>query len=53
MLSNTDIIEALHSSADRYNSPDSLYGYGIPDMVIALNKLQDKYVKIPDEESIA
>jgi len=50
---NTDIIDALHSSADRHNSPDSLYGYGIPDMVIALTKLQDLYVKIPDEEAIA
>ena len=50
---NNDIIEALHSSADRYNSPDSLYGYGIPDMVIALAKLQDLYVKVPDEETIA
>lgn len=49
---NTDIIEALHSSADRFNSPDSLYGYGIPDMVKALIKLQDKYVKVPDEEVI-
>jgi hypothetical protein len=50
---NSDIIEALHSSADRYNSPDSLYGYGIPDMVIALTKLQDLYVKVPDEGFIA
>jgi serine protease AprX len=50
---NTDIIEALHSAADRYNTPDSLYGYGIPDMVIALAKLQDQYVKVPDEEIIA
>jgi hypothetical protein len=50
---NTDIIKVLHSSADRYSSPDSLYGYGIPDMVIALAKLQDIYVKVPDEETIA
>jgi serine protease AprX len=50
---NTDIIEALHSAADRYYSPDSLYGYGIPDMVTALTKLQDLYVKVPDEEIIA
>jgi serine protease AprX len=49
---NTDIIEVLQRSADRYNSPDSLYGYGIPDMVTALAKLQDKYVRIPLEESI-
>jgi serine protease AprX len=50
---NTDVIEALHSSADRFNSPDSLYGYGIPDMVKALTKLQELYVKVPDEETIA
>jgi hypothetical protein len=50
---NTDIIEALHYSGDKYNSPDSLYGYGTPDMVKALAKLQDLYVKVPDEETIA
>jgi hypothetical protein len=50
---NTDIITALHASADRFNSPDSLYGYGIPDMTIALTKLQDALVKVPEEESIA
>jgi hypothetical protein len=44
---NTDIIEALRASADRYNSPDSLYGYGIPDMLLALAFLEDKYVRIP------
>jgi serine protease AprX len=48
---NSDIIEVLHNSADRYNSPDSLYGYGIPDMASALAKLQDIYVKVPDEET--
>lgn len=52
MALNSDVIKALHSSADRYNSPDSLYGYGIPDMVTALTKLQDLYVKLPDEEII-
>lgn len=49
---NTDIINAIHSSADRYNSPDSLYGYGIPNMNEALNILQNKYIKTPDEEII-
>jgi hypothetical protein len=49
---NTDIIEVLHSSADRYDRPDPLYGYGIPDMVEALTKLQDKYVRVPDKESV-
>ena len=50
---NSDIIEVLHSSADRYNSPDSLYGYGIPDIVLALAKLQNLYTKVPDLETIA
>ena len=50
---NSNVIEALHSGGDKHNSPDSLYGYGIPDMVIALTKLQDLYVKVPDEETIA
>jgi subtilisin family serine protease len=50
---NTDIIEVLHKSADRYNSPDSLYGYGVPDMMSALTKLQDIYIKVPDEVVIA
>ncbi len=49
---NTDIIEVLHSSADRYDRPDPLYGYGIPDMVEALTKLQDKYVRVPDKETV-
>ncbi len=49
---NTDIIEVLRTSADKYNLPDSLYGYGIPDMVTALVKLQDKYVTMPLEESV-
>lgn len=49
---NTDVIKALHSSADRYNTPDPLYGYGIPDMVNALTELQNKYIKVPDEEIV-
>ena len=50
---NFDIIEALKASSDRHNSPDSLYGYGIPDMTKALNNLQDKFVKIPDDMPLA
>jgi hypothetical protein len=42
---NADIIKVLHSSADRYSFPDSLYGYGIPDIVLALTELQNQYVK--------
>jgi len=50
---NSDIITALRSSADRYLFPDSLYGYGIPDMVNALSSLQDIYLKKPGNKSIA
>jgi serine protease AprX len=50
---SNDIRDALHISADRYVLPDSLYGYGIPDMVGALKYLQDKYIRVPDEETIA
>ena len=50
---NREIIEALHSSADRYLVPDSLYGYGIPDMVKALIILQDIHLIIPENESVA
>jgi hypothetical protein len=50
---NTEIIEALHYSADKYSLPDSLYGYGIPDMLTALEKLQDMHVIKPDIGSVA
>jgi serine protease AprX len=43
-----DIVNALHSCGNRYSNPDSLYGYGIPGIVIALNTLQSIYVKSPD-----
>jgi serine protease AprX len=49
----TDIMTVLRESAHRWNSPDSLYGYGIPDMGAALLKLQDLYTRIPDEVSVA
>ena len=50
--SNTEILNALHSSADRYQNPDPLYGYGVPDMISALLKLQQKYVTIPDNDFV-
>ena len=31
-LTNKEILEAVRESGDRYNNPDSDYGYGIPDM---------------------
>jgi serine protease AprX len=41
---NYDIITSLRKSSDKNNEPDSLYGYGIPDMNAALVFLQDIYV---------
>ena len=43
-----DIIEALHLKGDRSSRPDSLYGYGIPDMLEVLSSLQEKYVPETD-----
>jgi serine protease AprX len=48
---SSDIISVLHSSGDRYLSPDSLYGYGIPNVVKALEELQEKYL-LPSENSL-
>lgn len=50
---NYDIIEAIRASANRVSAPDSLYGYGIPDMLMALNKLQDKFLIIPEDSPVA
>jgi hypothetical protein len=50
---NTDIIKALRESSDRFYAPDSLYGYGIPDMGSALLRLQDMFVLKPVEISVA
>ncbi|HBE42513.1 MAG TPA: hypothetical protein DDW27_15190 [Bacteroidales bacterium] len=49
---NTGIIRAIQGSGHRFNLPDSLYGYGIPDMSVSLKILQDKYLKIPDKPVI-
>ncbi len=49
---NTEIIESLHNTADRYSFPDSLYGYGTPDMLKALHRLQDIYIVKPTMEFI-
>lgn len=49
---NTQIIGSLHLSGDRFNSPDSLYGYGIPDMAKAYDLLFDMFVKLPDKDMI-
>jgi serine protease AprX len=45
---NTDIIDALHKNGDRFNRPDSLYGYGIPNMVGVITTLQDLFTPKPE-----
>jgi len=49
----SEIIDALHFSSDRFNRPDSLYGYGIPDIALALTRLQDLYLKKHDNATVA
>ncbi len=49
---NSDIIKIMRESADRVSAPDSLYGYGIPDMGIALLKLQDLFIRVPEGMSL-
>lgn len=34
-MTNMEIIESVKKSASRYSNPDSMYGYGVPSMVIA------------------
>ena len=36
---NSEIIDLIKGSADRFNNPDNEYGYGIPDFAWALNEL--------------
>lgn len=45
---NKDIIEAMQASSHKYNSPDSLYGYGIPDMAKAAGLVRQKYIPPAD-----
>jgi subtilisin family serine protease len=49
---NSEIISALHSASDRFLRPDSLYGYGIPDIAATINSLQDKYILKPGDGSL-
>lgn len=51
--SQTEIKDVLIRSANRSANPDSLYGYGIPDMVKALTLLQDNHLVRPEKGSVA
>ena len=44
---NMEIISALQSSSDRHLAPDSLYGYGIPDIEKTIAILQNKHLSKP------
>jgi serine protease AprX len=50
---NKQILNAFHAAGDRYANPDSLYGYGIPDMVKVIKKLQDILITKPEDQTIA
>jgi subtilisin family serine protease len=43
-----EVATAVRKSSDRYNNPDSLYGYGVPDFITALKSLEEKYTYKPD-----
>jgi serine protease AprX len=44
----SEIISTIREVSDRYNSPDNDYGYGIPDMVKAVNLLEKKFMHEPN-----
>ncbi|MCU0377966.1 MAG: S8 family peptidase [Bacteroidales bacterium] len=43
-----EVAAAVRKSSDRYNNPDSLYGYGIPDFIAALKSLEDIHTYKPE-----
>ncbi|WP_417351523.1 S8 family serine peptidase [Flavobacterium alkalisoli] len=45
---NTEIMDLVKGSADRFTNPDFEYGYGIPDFAFALNELTVKEVAKTD-----
>lgn len=49
---NTDIIDALHKNASNSNKPDSLYGYGIPNMAAVIATLQEKLIPKSENATI-
>ncbi len=42
------IIDALHRSSDRYNNPDTLFGYGLPDFLRTLAILEETHTFKPE-----
>ncbi len=43
-----EVITALQESSDRFNHPDALYGYGLPDFLATLKKLEDIHTFKPE-----
>ena len=48
-----ELTDALHRTADRFLMPDSLYGYGIPDMNKTLLLLQNKHLREQSAATLA
>lgn len=48
---NQQILNGIRYVSDRYLSPDSLYGYGIPDMVMLIRHLQELVLMKPPDGS--
>jgi serine protease AprX len=51
-LSNMKIIQAVIASANRYNAPDSGYGYGIPNLIVANLILNGLKIDNFDEDNV-
>ena len=52
MATNTEIMGVLHSSGHKSIDPDSLYGYGTPDMKKAIASLHEIHIIIPENEAV-
>ncbi|UTW61336.1 S8 family peptidase [bacterium SCSIO 12741] len=50
--SNYSVALAVRSSAHQYDSPDTLYGYGIPDFAKALQILKDNSYPVKDNSTL-
>ena len=46
--SPSEIIYALHRSSDRFNNPDTLFGYGLPDFLATLVFLEEIHTFKPE-----
>jgi len=51
-LTNMQVLEIIRKSSNRFNYPDSLYGYGIPDFNIALEMVKEIYPESVEGEDL-